>query len=75
MGVAEVVEPEWSYSRPDSSISPSKASPPTGSERSRRGGIPFDDWRVRSLELDAQLEEMQADESVRPGPERERIDR
>lgn len=41
----------------------------------RRGDVSFDDWWDRSLELDAQLEEMQSDASMQPGPDRQRIDR
>ena len=40
----------------------------------RRGEVGFDDWWQRSLELDAQLGQLGADESIRPEPDRTRID-
>lgn len=40
----------------------------------RRGDVSFADWWERSLELDATLEQLGADESIRPNPESARID-
>ena len=40
----------------------------------RHGNVAFDEWWARSLELDAQLEAMYADDAIRPGPDRLRID-
>jgi hypothetical protein len=40
----------------------------------RRGEVAFDDWWQRSLELDAALERLADDESIRSNPDRARID-
>lgn len=40
----------------------------------RRGDVSFDDWWSRSLELDAQLEAAENDESLPAGPDRARIE-
>jgi uncharacterized protein len=40
----------------------------------RRGDVPIEEWWNRSLELDAQLEAMESDESIPPGPDRPRIE-
>ncbi|MCP3883318.1 MAG: nucleotidyltransferase [Sulfitobacter sp.] len=40
----------------------------------RYGQVEFDQWWERSLELDAQLEAIGEDASIREGPDRERID-
>ncbi len=40
----------------------------------RYGKVDFDEWWNRSLELDAQLEAIGDDESIRPTPDREKID-
>ena len=40
----------------------------------RRGDVPFDEWRRRWLELDAQLERLAEDDSYPPGPDRSRIE-
>lgn len=39
----------------------------------RRGDVVFDEWWDRCLDLDGQLERMEGDESLPPGPDRERI--
>ena len=39
----------------------------------RHGEVPFDEWWDRCLGLDAQLSSLEHDESIRPGPERVRI--
>lgn len=39
----------------------------------RHGQVSFDDWWARSLELDASLEAMEADDLLPPGPDRRRI--
>ena len=39
----------------------------------RHGGVSFDDWWARSLDLDAQLDAAQSDPSLRLGPDRARI--
>lgn len=40
----------------------------------RHGRVPLDEWWSRSLELDAELEAREHDESLPPGPDRARID-
>ena len=40
----------------------------------RRGDVDFDDWWARVLELDAQLEQLEADERFPEGPDRPRIE-
>jgi hypothetical protein len=40
----------------------------------RHGEVPFDEWWSRSLELDAQLEALESDDSIPPGPDRARIE-
>ena len=40
----------------------------------RHGEIGFDEWWDRSLELDAQLAILEQDQSIRPGPDRARIE-
>jgi len=40
----------------------------------RAGDVSFGDWWKRSLELDAQLDAMESDESLPPEPDRARID-
>ena len=40
----------------------------------RYGKVDFDEWWERSLELDSQLEAIGNDESIRPRPDREKID-
>ena len=40
----------------------------------RYGRVEFDEWFERTVELDAALEALLADESVRPGPDVERIE-
>jgi hypothetical protein len=40
----------------------------------RQGRVSFDEWWSRSLELDAQLESLQGDDSIPPGPDRTRIE-
>jgi hypothetical protein len=40
----------------------------------RYGRVPFEDWWERSLALDAELELIGSDESIRPHPDRARID-
>lgn len=40
----------------------------------RHGNVPFGEWWARCLELDAQLEDRSTDDTVRPGPDRQRID-
>ena len=41
----------------------------------RYGQLDFEEWWERVLELDAQLEVLQEDEAIRPGPDLDRIDR
>jgi hypothetical protein len=40
----------------------------------RRGDVSFDDWWQRCLDLDAQLERLEADESYPADPDRSRIE-
>jgi uncharacterized protein len=40
----------------------------------RRGEVPFEDWWTRVLDLDARLAELERDESIPPGPDRNRIE-
>ncbi len=40
----------------------------------RHGEVPFAEWWDRCLGLDAQLAELERDESIRPGPDRTRIE-
>lgn len=40
----------------------------------RYGEVGFDEWWERSLALDADLEAIASDESIRPEPDRARID-
>ncbi len=40
----------------------------------RHGEVDFDEWWERVLELDAQLESMLDDDSIRPGADRDRIE-
>lgn len=40
----------------------------------RRGEVPFEEWLARVRQLDADLEAMEGDESVPPGPDRDRIE-
>ena len=40
----------------------------------RSGHVSFEDWWERSLALDAKLEAIAQDQSIRPGPDRARID-
>lgn len=41
----------------------------------RQGDVPFEQWWDRVLALDAQLEQMADDGSLRPGPDRARVER
>lgn len=40
----------------------------------RHGEVGVDEWWACSLDLDAQLEALQDDDSLRPGPDRARIE-
>ncbi|CAN5663741.1 hypothetical protein BH10ACT1_BH10ACT1_17180 [soil metagenome] len=53
---------------------PIQGEPATWLRSVRHGEVGVDEWWSRSLELDAQLEALQDDESIPTGPDRQRID-